>query len=62
MEPVRSKNELLNLPVKSRIVTETNIMFLDNDNCFHWYKYLYKDRYIDIDFVIECKVNKIKLF
>lgn len=62
MKPIQTKQELLNIPVKSRIVTENQIMFLDNESQFHWYKYLNLDRYIDIDFVIYCKRNKIKLF
>lgn len=62
MKPVLNKSELLNIPTKSRIITESNVMFLDDNDDFHWYKHLYKDRYIDVDFVIECRQNKIKLF
>lgn len=62
MKPIQTKQELLNIPVKSRIVTENQIMFLDEENEFHWYKHLKLDRYIDIDFVIYCKQNKIKMF
>lgn len=70
MKHVYTREELLKLEHQSIIENSKSIMMLDGDGNFHQYKKIYiyyngkvepLDYYIDVDFLIYCTKNKIKL-
>lgn len=63
MKNICTKQELYSLPVKGIVENSYSIMFLDNENKFYMYLRLISyDKFINVDFLVWCKQNKIQLF
>lgn len=63
MKNICTKQELYSLPVKGIVENSTSVMFLDINNQFYMYtRLLPYDKYINVDFLVWCKQNKIKLY
>lgn len=63
MKNICTKQELYSLPVKGIVENNYSIMFLDNENKFYMYLRLIPyDKFINVDFLVWCKQNKIQLF
>lgn len=63
MKNICTKQELYSLPVKGIVENSYSIMFLDNENKFYMYLRLIPyDKFINVDFLVWCKQNKIQLF